>query len=66
MHTKNKGKPKKKIKRKPTAPPGPRPWQARAGARVPGPNWVAVGLRFIDFFRFSFVFGMHMPLLGWK
>ena len=26
----------------------------------------AVGLRFIVFLKFSFVFGMHMPLLGWK
>ena len=26
----------------------------------------AVGLRFIVFLRFSFVFGMHMPLLSWK
>ena len=27
----------KKVKRKPTAPPGPGPGQARTGARVPGP-----------------------------
>ena len=37
---------------------------AAAGARVQTGG--AVGLRFIVFLRFSFVFGMHMPLLGWK
>ena len=60
MHTKKQdNKRGKTIKRKPTAPPGPGPGsRAQTGG--------AVGLRFIVFLRFSFVFGMHMPLLGWK
>ena len=54
---------RKTIKRKPTAPPGPRPGPGPGSRAQTGG---AVGLRFIVFLRFSFVFGMHMPLLGWK
>ena len=66
MHTKNKGKPKKNNKTQaystPSLGPGPGPARACLGL---GPGG-AVGLRFIVFLRFSFVFGMHMPFLGWK
>ena len=68
MHTKNKGKPKKNNKTQAYSTPRA---EAQAGpGRGPGPgpklHGGAVGLRFIVFLRFSFVFGMHMPLLGWK
>ena len=67
MPTKNKGKLKKNNKTHAysTPPFGP---GTRAPARACpglGPGG-AVGLRLIVFLRFSFVFGMHMPLLGWK
>ena len=63
MQTKNQGKPRKNSKTQaystPSLGPGPRP--------RPGPRpWGAVGLRFIFFRGFSFVFGMHVPLLGRK
>ena len=57
MHTKNKGKPQKNNKTQAYSTP-------RAGARAQTGG--AVGLRFIVFLWLSFVFGMHMPLLGWK
>ena len=68
MHTKNKGKLKKNNKTQAYSTPslgpgpGPRPGPARASALHGG----AVGLRFTVFLRFSFAFGMHMLLLGWK
>ena len=67
MHTQNARNPSKiKIKRKLAAPPV-WAWDPGPGPGLPGLRpWGAVGLRFIVFLRFSFVFGMHMPLLGWK
>ena len=67
MHTQNARNPLKKQENASLQHP-------RAGARGrpgPGPGSQAqtggaVGLRFIVFLRCSFVFGMHMPLSGWK
>ena len=56
----------KVIKRSPTAPQGRGPGRPGPGPGSQAQTGGAVGLRFIVFLRFSFVFGMHMPLLGWK
>ena len=67
MHTKNKGKPKKNNKTQAYSTPRA---EAQAGpGRGPGPGpklGVLQACAFIVFLRFSFVFGVHMPLLGWK
>ena len=64
MHTNKQENQRENFKRKPTAPPGP-------GRPGPGPESRAqtggvLGLRFMVFPVVLLLFGMHMPLLGWK
>ena len=55
---------RKTIKRKPTAPPGPRPGQARAGARVLGPNWGGCRLAFHFCSKVFLCFGYAYAIIG--
>ena len=55
---------RKTIKRKPTAPPGPRPRQAGAGARVPGPNWGCCRLAFSCFSIVFLCFWYAYAIIG--